>query len=174
MATSGGITGASIGIDLGTTYLCVGVWQNDRVEIISNDEGNRKTPSYVGFTETGRLIGDGAKNQVEMNATNTVFDANRLIGRRFDDPTVVADMKYWPFKVVEGPGNNPVFEVTFRGELKQFAPELISSMVLMKMKDIAEAYLGREVSAEGLTRYGVGAIWCSGAHLLGCSSTTSN
>ena len=140
------VEGESVGIDLGTTYSCVGVWQNDRVEIIANDQGNRTTPSYVAFTETERLIGDAAKNQVAMNASNTVFDAKRLIGRRFSDPAVTADMKHWPFAVVEGAGGKPSIEVSFKGEKKQFAPEEISSMVLVKMKEIAEAYLGKEVS----------------------------
>jgi len=140
------VTGESVGIDLGTTYSCVGVWQNDRVEIIANDQGNRTTPSYVAFTETERLIGDAAKSQAAMNAANTVFDAKRLIGRKFTDPGVQADMKHWPFKVVSGPGGTPIIEVEYKGETKQFKAEEISSMVLTKMKDIAEAYLGKEVN----------------------------
>ncbi|CAM9236497.1 unnamed protein product [Phaeothamnion confervicola] len=139
------LDGATVGIDLGTTYSCVGSWQMDRVEIIANDQGNRTTPSYVAFTDTERLIGDAAKNQVAMNAANTVFDAKRMIGRRFRDPAVQSDMKHWPFKVVEGPGGKPAIEVTFKGETKQFSPEEISAMVLGKMKEIAEAFLGSEV-----------------------------
>jgi len=145
------VDGASVGIDLGTTYSCVGVWQNDRVEIIANDQGNRTTPSYVAFNETERLIGDAAKNQVAMNASNTVFDAKRLIGRRFTDTVVQSDMKHWPFKVIEGAGGKPTIQVSFKGDTKQFAPEEISSMVLIKMKEIAEAYLGREVKNAVIT-----------------------
>ncbi|XP_047166844.1 heat shock 70 kDa protein-like [Vigna umbellata] len=145
------VEGKSIGIDLGTTYSCVGVWQNDRVEIIANDQGNRTTPSYVAFTETERLIGDAAKNQVAMNPQNTVFDAKRLIGRRFSDPAVQADMKHWPFKVVPGPAEKPMIVVSYRGEEKQFAAEEISSMVLTKMKEIAEAYLGQSVKNAVIT-----------------------
>ena len=143
--------GASVGIDLGTTYSCVGVWQNDRVEIIANDQGNRTTPSYVAFNETERLIGDAAKNQVAMNASNTVFDAKRLIGRKFTDQVVKDDMKHWPFTVIEGSGGKPIIQVQYKGEQKQFAAEEISSMVLMKMKEIAEAFLGREVKNAVIT-----------------------
>jgi heat shock 70kDa protein 1/2/6/8 len=116
-----------------------------QVEIIANDQGNRTTPSYVAFNETERLIGDAAKNQVAMNAENTVFDAKRLIGRKFSDESVQQDMKHWPFKVVSGQGGKPSVQVTFKGEVKIFSPEEISSMVLTKMKDIAEAYIGKEV-----------------------------
>ncbi|CAI9094371.1 OLC1v1030096C1 [Oldenlandia corymbosa var. corymbosa] len=137
--------GQAIGIDLGTTYSCVGVWQHDRVEIIANDQGNRTTPSYVGFTDMERLIGDAAKNQVAMNPINTVFDAKRLIGRRFSDSSVQSDIRLWPFKVIPGAGEKPVIVVTYKGEEKQFSAEEISSMVLIKMKEIAEAYLGTTV-----------------------------
>ncbi|SGY72444.1 BQ5605_C005g03172 [Microbotryum silenes-dioicae] len=137
--------GKAIGIDLGTTYSCVGVWQNDRVEIIANDQGNRTTPSYVAFTDSERLIGDAAKNQVAMNPHNTVFDAKRLIGRKWGDSEVQSDMKHWPFKVISK-DTKPVIEVEYRGETKQFTPEEISSMILLKMKETAEAYLGTTVS----------------------------
>ncbi|AET43623.1 heat shock protein 70 [Micromonas pusilla virus PL1] len=136
----------AIGIDLGTTYSCVGVWQNDRVEIIANDQGNRTTPSYVAFTDSERLIGDAAKNQTAMNPTNTVFDAKRLIGRKFSDSKVQDDMKDWSYKVVAGSGDKPMIRVEFHGETKEFAPEEISSMVLTKMKEVAEGYLGKKVT----------------------------
>ncbi|XP_044742217.1 heat shock protein 68-like isoform X2 [Chrysoperla carnea] len=134
----------AIGIDLGTTYSCVGVWQQGRVEIIANDQGNRTTPSYVAFSDTERLIGDAAKNQVAMNPQNTVFDAKRLIGRKFDDTKIQQDMKHWPFRVINDCGK-PKIEVEFKGEQKRFAPEEISSMVLTKMKEIAEAFLGTTI-----------------------------
>lgn len=141
----------AVGIDLGTTYSCVGVWQNDRVEIIANDQGNRTTPSYVAFTDSERLIGDAAKNQESMNPTNTVFDAKRLIGRNYSDKTVQEDMKHWPFKVIPESGNKPMIQVEVKGEIKKFSPEEISSMVLLKMKETAEAYLGRPVTEAVVT-----------------------
>lgn len=118
---------------------------NDRVEIIPNDQGNRTTPSYVAFTDTERLIGDAAKNQVALNPQNTVFDAKRLIGRKFSDPSVQSDILHWSFKVVSGPGEKPMIVVSYKNEEKQFSPEEISSMVLVKMKEVAEAFLGRTV-----------------------------
>jgi len=134
----------AIGIDLGTTYSCVGIFRDDRIEIIANDQGNRTTPSFVAFTDTERLIGDAAKNQVAMNPINTVFDAKRLIGRKFADAEVQADMKHFPFAVIDRAGK-PVVEVEFKGEKKQFTPEEISSMILVKMRETAEAYLGGKV-----------------------------
>lgn len=140
----------AIGIDLGTTYSCVGVWQNGNVDIIANDQGNRTTPSYVAFTETERLIGDAAKNQVALNPSNTIFDAKRLIGRKFDDPKIQQDLKHWPFKVINDSGK-PKIQVTYKGQTKRFAPEEISSMVLTKMKEIAETYLGTSIKNAVIT-----------------------
>nr|AGQ50301.1 heat shock cognate 70 [Leguminivora glycinivorella] len=140
----------AVGIDLGTTYSCVGVFQHGKVEIIANDQGNRTTPSYVAFTDTERLIGDAAKNQVAMNPNNTIFDAKRLIGRKFEDATVQSDMKHWPFDVVSD-GGKPKTQVSYKGENKTFFPEEVSSMVLTKMKETAEAYLGKTVQNAVIT-----------------------
>lgn len=135
----------AIGIDLGTTYSCVGIFRDDRIEIIANDQGNRTTPSFVAFTDTERLIGDSAKNQVAMNPANTVFDAKRLIGRKFADAEVQADMKHFPFKIIDK-GAKPVIQVEFKGEEKTFTPEEISAMILTKMRETAESYLGGTVN----------------------------
>ncbi|GMM47332.1 Hsp70 family ATPase [Pichia kluyveri] len=135
----------AVGIDLGTTYSCVAHFSNDRVDIIANDQGNRTTPSYVAFTDTERLIGDAAKNQAAMNPHNTVFDAKRLIGRKFTDAEVQTDMKHFPFKIIDEAGK-PKIQVDYKGETKVFTPEEISSMILSKMKEVAEAYLGCKVN----------------------------
>jgi L1 cell adhesion molecule like protein len=141
----------AIGIDLGTTYSCVGVFQNGRAEIIANDQGNRTTPSYVSFTDDDRLIGDSAKNQANMNPKNTVHDAKRLLGREFSDVHVQKDIKEWTFDVKDDGKNKPKISVEFKGETKQFYPEEISAMVLTKMKDIAETYLGSTVTDAVIT-----------------------
>jgi len=135
----------AIGIDLGTTFSCVGVFQNGKVDIIANDQGNRTTPSYVAFTDEERLIGDAAKNQVAMNPENTIFDAKRLIGRKFDDSVVQEDMRTWPF-AVKSHGGKPKMHVNYKRQRKEFFPEEISSMVLTKMKETAESYLGERVT----------------------------
>jgi len=140
----------AVGIDLGTTYSCVGVFQHGKVEIIANDQGNRTTPSYVAFTDTERLIGDPAKNQVAINPTNTIFDAKRLIGRKFDESTVQSDMKHWPFTVIDQ-GGRPKLQVEYKNEDKTFTPEEVSSMVLTKMKETAEAYLGQTLNDAVIT-----------------------
>jgi len=136
--------GTVIGIDLGTTYSCVGVYKNGRVEILPNEQGNRITPSVVAFTDEERLIGDAAKNQAPMNPTRTVYDAKRMIGRTFNDPILQGDIKNWPFKVVSKEGK-PAIQVEVKGENKIFVPEEISGMVLTKMKEIAEKSLGKEI-----------------------------
>ena len=141
----------AIGIDLGTTYSCVGVWRDNRCEIIANDQGNRTTPSYVAFSNDERLIGDGAKNQCAMNPTNTIYDAKRLIGRDFNDPVIQQEIKGFPFVVKDDGNNKPIIEVEYKGESKTFHPEEISSMVLVKMKETAEAYLGEKVTDAVIT-----------------------
>ena len=141
----------AIGIDLGTTYSCVGVWKNNNVEIIANDQGNRTTPSYVAFTDTERIIGDAAKNQVSMNTDNTIFDAKRLIGRKFSNQQIQQDMKHWPFKVRADSNDKPIITVEYKGEEKDFKPEEISAMILTKMKNVAENYLGKAVNSAVIT-----------------------
>ncbi len=141
----------AIGIDLGTTYSCVGVWQNDRVEIIANDQGNRTTPSFVAFTETERLIGDAAKAQSGSNPANTVFDAKRLIGRRFSDASVQSDMKHFTYNVTGATDGRPLINVNTKDGDKTFNAEEISSMVLVKMKEIAESYIGKPVKKAVVT-----------------------
>ncbi|VDK49007.1 unnamed protein product, partial [Taenia asiatica] len=143
-------TGPVIGIDLGTTFSCVGFFQYGKVDIIANELGSRTTPSYVAFTNKECLIGEAAKQQVALNPNNTVFDAKRLIGRRFNDKVVQEDMKHWPFKVINSQGK-PMIEVEYRGETKHFNAEEISSMVLLKMKQTAERYLGEEVKNAVIT-----------------------
>jgi heat shock protein 1/8 len=140
-----------IGIDLGTTYSCVGVWENSGVTIISNDQGNRTTPSYVAFNDQERLIGDAAKSQANMNPDNTIFDAKRLIGCKFLDECVQHDMEYWPFTVVEGDNDKPMISAKYKNEQREFSAESISSMILIKMKEIAESYLGSKVSNAVIT-----------------------
>ena len=141
----------AIGIDLGTTYSCVGIWENGAVTIIANDQGNRTTPSWVAFTDRERLIGDSAKLQANSNINNTVYDVKRLIGRKFSDPLVQQDIKHWPFKVVPDNNDNPLVSVCFEGTQRTFSPEEISSMILVKMKQIAEDYLNKKVTSAVIT-----------------------
>lgn len=140
----------AIGIDLGTTYSCVGWWKDNRCEIIANDQGNRTTPSYVAFTESERLIGDGAKNQASMNPTNTIYEAKRLIGRSFDDPTIQQDQKTLSYEIVEK-DKKPYIKASYKNDEKVFSPEEISAMILGQMKSVAESYIGEEVSDAVIT-----------------------
>ncbi len=142
----------AIGIDLGTTYSCVGIYRDGQVEIIANDQGNRTTPSWVAFTPEGeRLIGDAAKSQASSNPYNTIFDAKRLMGRKFNDPVVQEEMKTFPFKVVSHGSGNCGIQVDYKGEKKIFTPEEVSAMILTKMKETAEAYLGEQVTDAVIT-----------------------
>ena len=143
-------SGVGIGIDLGTTYSCVAVYQNGNVNIIANDQGNRTTPSWVSFTDTERLVGDAAKNAALGNLSNTVYDTKRLIGRMFNDKEVQDDMKHFTYTVVDK-NSKPHVQVNYLNELKQFAPEEIAAMVLGKMKESAESFLGQEVKNAVIT-----------------------
>jgi len=140
----------SIGIDLGTTYSCVGVYRDGKVEIIANDLGERTTPSYVGFTETERLIGAGAKNAASSNPKNTVYDAKRMIGRDFSDQKIQEDTKHYSFDIVDR-SNKPKVSVMYKGEQKEFTPEEISAMILTKMKSTAEDFVGHEIKNAVIT-----------------------
>ena len=140
----------AIGIDLGTTYSCVGVWKNSRCEIIANDQGLRTTPSYVAFTDNERLIGNAAKNQASQNPENTIYDAKRLIGRIYSDSSTQTDIKHFPFTVIDK-NNKPIIQANYKGEVKDYQPEEISSMILTKMKTIAEEYLGEKVDSAVIT-----------------------
>ena len=140
----------AIGIDLGTTFSCVGIYRNGNVEIIANDQGNRTTPSFVGFTEEDRLIGDPAKSMASTNPKNTVYDAKRLIGRNYNDDAVQHDMKHYSYSLINK-NNKPLIQVNYKNELKEYTPEEISSMILYKMKQIAEAFLGSEVNDAVIT-----------------------
>jgi molecular chaperone DnaK (HSP70) len=140
----------SIGIDLGTTNSCVGIYRNGRVEIIANDQGNRTTPSFVGFTSEERLIGDAAKSAASSNPKNTVYDAKRLIGRNYDDKYMQDEFKHLSYNIIDK-NNKPIIEVEYKNEKKQFTPEEISSMILYKMKEISESFLGHEVKDAVIT-----------------------
>ena len=133
------------GMDLATTYCCVGIWQNDRVEILASESGSRSIPSYVAFTESDRLIGDAAKSQAAGNTSNTIYDAKRLIGRKFSDPTVQEDIKRYPFKVVNDGRDKPQIVVETKDGEKKYYPEELSAMLLQKMRSMVEAYVGEEV-----------------------------
>jgi heat shock protein 1/8 len=141
----------AIGIDLGTTYSCVGIYRNGQVQIISNDQGSNTTPSWVCFNDTERLIGDGAKTQSIRNSTNTIYESKRLIGRKFTDESVQKDIKNFSYNVISDSNNNPVINIDYKGEKKQFSPTEIASMILSKMKEIAESYLGEKVDSAVIT-----------------------
>ena len=145
------LEGETIGIDLGTTYSCVGVWQNDKVEIIANDQGNRTTPSWVAFNESEKLVGESAKNQVNMNPSNTIFDVKRLMGNKFNSTEVQKELKHFPYTVSAGSSNDPLIHACYKGENKTFSPQEISAFILEKMKKTAEAYLGKEVKNAVIT-----------------------
>ena len=141
----------AIGIDLGTTYSCVAIWKDNQVDIIANDQGSRTTPSYVAFTDSERLIGQAAKNQAGSNAENTIYDAKRLIGRKYSESSTQSDIKHFPFKVKSDSQDRPIITANYKNELKEFKPEEISAMVLTKMKETAEEYIGKTVDSAVIT-----------------------
>ncbi|KAG0551711.1 hypothetical protein BDA96_01G446600 [Sorghum bicolor] len=151
MAAASKSDGPAVGIDLGTTYSCVAVWRHDRGEVIANDQGNRLTPSCVAFSSTEKLVGEAAVNQAALNPMNTIFEVKRLIGRRFSAESVQEDVKLWPFKVVAGSDDRPMILVQYEGKERQFMPEEISSMVLVKMRETAEVYLGKKIKNAVIT-----------------------
>jgi len=148
MATA--VKGRAIGIDLGTTYSCVGVWQNDHVEIIANDQGNRTMPSYVSFTKDERLIGEPAKTNAASNSKNTIYDSKRLIGKNYNDENITRVLKHLSYNVIDK-DNKPMIEVEYKEETKTFSPEEIGAMILGKMKEVAEAFLGETVTDAVIT-----------------------
>jgi heat shock protein 1/8 len=141
----------AIGIDLGTVNSCVGVFLNNKVEVIANDQGNRTTPSMVAFNDTERLIGDSARNQASGNSKNTIYDAKRLIGRKYTDQVVQQELKNLSYNIIKGPDDKPIIDVQYKGEKKTFSPEEISSMILTKMKEIAESYIGYDIKQAVIT-----------------------
>jgi heat shock protein 1/8 len=141
----------AIGIDLGTTYSCVGVFKNNAVEIIANSMGNRTTPSWVSFTDTERLVGDSAKNSASSNPLNTIYDSKRFIGRKFSDSVVQQEIKHLPYKILQTEGERCKIEVQYKNETKQFSPEELAAMILTNMKETAEAYLGHPVKNAVIT-----------------------
>ena len=140
-----------VGIDLGTSMTCIAVYKDGKVHVISSEHGENIVPSYVSFTEDERLIGRSAKNNANRNPTNTIYDVKRLIGRKFSDPTVQSDMKHWPFKVIRGNNDKPIIQLEYKGETKKFTPEQISAMILTKMKETAENYIGEKVTSAVIT-----------------------
>ena len=145
------MTKYAIGIDLGTTYSAVSVYRDGKYEVIANDQGNRTMPSYVAFNYKERLIGEAAKQQSGMNPENTVFDAKRLIGRNFSDPYVQSNLKHFPYEITCGPGDKPIIEVEYLGKREKFHPEQISAMILGKLREIAEGYIGETVTDAVIT-----------------------
>eukprot|EP01155_Anaeramoeba_flamelloides_P044145 Anaeramoba_flamelloidesc37873_g2_i1.p1 GENE.c37873_g2_i1~~c37873_g2_i1.p1 ORF type:complete len:191 (+),score=31.26 c37873_g2_i1:70-642(+) len=145
------MTSPIIGIDLGTTYSCVGVWKNDRVEIIANEMGNRTTPSCVAFTEEERLIGESSLSQMGWNPKNTIYDVKRIIGRKFSDQSLQDDLVKWSFKVFSKTGDKTTIQVQFKNKTVEFAPEEISAMILSKMKETAENFLGNKIQKAVVT-----------------------